>query len=186
MASPIVTNTSAQLNGATLVMGFSTSLTDAQIKALPTTPVTLVAAPASGYRIKVLGGTARVQFSGGAYTNINTTYCAVVVQVPGAYWLCTPLGINDSTLAAPLTRVTTIFGATSLGVIDLAPLAQPVDSGASSGDEGWYVSTTSASVATVEAQAVQIAADNNGSGVFTGGNSANTLKITLYYAVEPI
>jgi LEA14-like dessication related protein len=41
-------------------------------------------------------------------------------------------------------------------------------------------------VATVEAQAVQIAADNNGSGVFTGGNSANTLKITLYYAVEPI
>jgi hypothetical protein len=110
----------------------------------------------------------------------------VVVQVPGAYWLCTPLGINDSTLAAPLTRVTTIFGATSLGVIDLAPLAQPVDSGASSGDEGWYVSTTSASVATVEAQAVQIAADNNGSGVFTGGNSANTLKITLYYAVEPI
>jgi hypothetical protein len=187
MASPILTNTSAQLNGGSMVVGFTTTLTDAQIKALPTTPVTLVAAPSSGTRIKVIGGSASLNCSAGAYTNINTTYCVLSVQVPAGYWVSIPLCVNDTSLTRALTGVTTLFGATSTRIIDLAPLANPVNPGAKSGSSAaWFVPTSSPLSSDVNGTAVQLAADNNGSGNFTGGNASNTLKVTLYIAYEAI
>jgi hypothetical protein len=185
MASPIVTNTSAQLNGASLVYGFATTLTDAQIKALPTTPVTLVSAPASGSRIKVMGGSASLNTTAGAYTNINTVYCAVQIDNPSGDWMAGPLAVNDSSMTTPLTNVTSWFGGAAHLVIDIpCPAMKPIDAGAVSGHSEW-IQPFGASVSShVDATAVRISVDNGGSGVWTGGNSANSLIVTLYYAVE--
>jgi len=46
-------------------------LTDAQIKALPTTPVEIVAAPAAGLMIVPLAFSLVSSFGGGAYTNVD-------------------------------------------------------------------------------------------------------------------
>jgi hypothetical protein len=37
-----------------------------------------------------------------------------------------------------------------------------------------------------EAAAITLKADNNGSGNFTGGNAANSMKVTVYYSVEAL
>jgi hypothetical protein len=186
MASPIVTNTSTQLNGASLVYGFTTALTDAQIKALPTTPVSVVAAPGSGLRIKILGATMRVNQAAGAYTNVNTTYAVIALTHTSAAGDWVAQGpVNDSSMAAgALTIATNFLNSTTPQFYDFTvPALFPYGKGAQSGLVGWNTSgnfaiTDSANVA------VFLSMDNNGSGVLTGGNASNSGAVTIYYAVE--
>lgn len=189
MASPIVTDSSAQLNGASLVVGFSTTLTDAQIKALPTTPITLVAAPASGFRIKILGGTMRLNNAAGAYTNINTAYCELRVNVTAGWRLAGPVLVNDTEWSVALTGMTDVFGNAATYVLDVPTpgLLYPVDAGAQSGNSSGQLLLNPFNIpptADVDAKAALLSINNNGSGNLTGGNAANSLKVTLYYAYE--
>lgn len=210
MASCILANSTAQLNGktallletaATVTGGVTPAsdavqvgwmlrkqlvLTDAQIKALPTTPITLVSAPTSGFRVKVLGASATLVTTAGAYTNINATYCAVQLQVPTTTWAWGPLAVNDSSLTTDLTQVTATFGGTVAKTWDVPEPATPIDAGSTSGTHEYLVSRTAADTADWNGTALQIATDNNGSGVWTGGNAANTLRVTVYYTVEPV
>src|SRR6476659_156702 len=100
MAGRILTNTSAQLNGGAMIVSFTTTLTDAQIKASPTTPVSVVAAPGAGFRLKVVAATGVLDTAAGGYTNINTSYCAAFALVysdaaTGA-WMAMPTYLNDA------------------------------------------------------------------------------------------
>jgi hypothetical protein len=153
------------------------TLTNAQIKALPTTGITLVAAPSAGSRIKVLGATLVARFTAGAYTNVNVTTASLPIQASSGAWLVSPI-LNDS--GSSQADLTGFFGAFNI-VADLA-----VPSFFPNGTGGWTQYALTTTVANVDGLAVQLKMDNNGSGNLTGGNAANTLKVTLYYSVETL
>lgn len=165
--------------GGNVIRSATVTLTDAQIKALPTTAITLVAAPASGFRIKPISATLIIKSSAGAYTNINTTYAALQIEsTPGVVLLTPPS--NDNTITPAMTKLTDLFGATTR-VVDLSTW---VNVPASTGEQ--YVQPNILmTVAYGDGVLVRVKVDNNGSGNWTGGNAANTMTVVLYYAVEP-
>ncbi len=160
----------------------SVQLTNAQIKALPTTPITLVAAPGAGFRVKPISVTLQLSATVAAYTNINATSCAVSISMTdntGA-WVTTPL-INDSTTTPDLVDVTTVFGNIHTLCVDLiVPYANL------SGDQWIPTPADNHSFSDLNNKALVIAADNNGSGDFGGGNAAQFLNVLVGYAIEAI
>lgn len=210
MSSPVVTNSDTDLNGKTLLLAETSAsitgglvpasdavqvgwvyrkhlqLTDAQIKTLPTTPVTLISAPASGLAVQLVGTVLlSMRASAGAYTNVNATSANITIQMAGAGpWLA--LGPqNDSTLATPLGRLTTFLGAVNR-MTYLVPYAEAIQSGGGAGDWGYIQPVVDGPQTAYVATAVQLAADNNGSGNWTGGNAANTLNVVLYYTLTTV
>jgi hypothetical protein len=176
------------LGGAVPLQKATVTLTNAQIKALPTTPITLIAAPGSGYIIKLLAATVVVNTTAGAYTNIDTTYCAVpqFSHVSGGLWLATPAAINDDSLTTDMTYATTVLGSTAKRVLHcVVPVQVAADQGSTSGAEGIVFSNVTNAASDFENLPVLLDA-YNGSGDFTGGNAANTMRVTAYYTVEAI
>lgn len=178
-----VTGTLPVANGGTGVYaGFvpmlkaTASLTNAQILAGPTTPITLIAAPSAGTRIKILGASYRSNFVS-IYTNINATYAACALYYLGNFTQWAQTGVVDDA-GVSLTRFSDMFGTTNTTVIDTAPyLDAPGNS--------WVVPNNTA-LSFVDGVALAWKIDNNGSGNLTGGNAANTLKITTYYCLEAL
>lgn len=208
MADTVVLNTQAGTNGKTLatlegtaqsvtgelvpasdaaIVGWVrrkvVTLTNAQIKALPTTPITLISAPASGYWNHVLSASYRLQAGSGAYTNINATYSALVVQTASDNWLVTPI-VNDSGSTPALGRVSTFLGVAADYLVHAGEYVEGADS--SSGGADWGIPSAEALTSDFNGIATELALDNNGSGDLTGGHASNTLKVTVYYIVEPL
>ncbi len=166
------------------VQRVTVTLDDAQIKALPTTPITLTPVPNAGVRFKLVGATGILNNHAGVYTNIDATYASLQIETADGSWLAV-IG-NDSSVS--LGDVTTWFntnhdpasGGTG-GILDwLVPTAFPV------GANGWLTPILTTSKISVDGQALRLAMDNNGSGDLTGGNAANTFKVILYYLVEAL
>ena len=152
-----------------------TVLTDAQIKALPTTPVTLISAPGSGIRIRPIAWSLLADCSAGAYTNINTTYADVHLLIGTDYVGYGP--VNDSTTTPALTLLSSLFGSATDRMFDSAIPPQQANGG--------YTQTINFfNRNQQENAALQIAIDNNGSGAFTGGHAANTLTVITYCVLE--
>jgi hypothetical protein len=188
VASPIVTNTSAQLNGVQLAQSAPPiTLTDAQIKLLPTTPFQILAAPGVGIRAKVLGCTIALDSAAGAYTNINTTYASLVLTHTSAadFWLAVG-PVNDSTVGGPLGALTYFMGNTFNSVVECAQTGAIFDAGATSGVQLWFIASAPQGRTMFTNKAVYLSMDNNGSGALTGGNGANSMTVILYYALETL
>jgi hypothetical protein len=150
------------------------TLTNAQIKALPTTPITIVSAPGSGKRIKLIAVTLNASFAAGAYTNVDTNGSDLVIIGDGGDWLVSPL-VNDT--GASITLLTDFFHAANT-VTDLAPVAiYPTG--------GWNKYNDPPSpTGNLDNHAIQIGMDNGSN--LTGGNNANSLTVVLYYVVEAL
>lgn len=179
---PIANGGSGSASGYGLLKATGT-LTDAQVKALPTTPFALIAAPAVGFYIDWHWIVLITKFAAGAYTNLNATYCIIAASVNGG---APSINIvNDSTTTPALTTLTRFVGAATRRV-RLCPYVETV------GPTGeMYVISSTAdgtvgidAMATLDNKALQLYADNNGSGDFTGGNAANTLVYEVGYTVE--
>jgi hypothetical protein len=159
--------------GAT-VFKATTTFTDAQIKAMPTSALTLVAAQGAGTRIQLITIDLKGDFAAGAYTNVSTdgfVYASVGVGLEN---LSSAIA-NDSTI--PLTHLTTIFSAqVSQSVLVPNTYAEPVDNWGNIS----YVTTVSA--ASVN-QPLYLFINNAAAGNLTGGNAANTLTVNTWYGV---
>lgn len=157
-----------------ILKGTTTVLTDAQIKALPTTAVSLTGAPGTNNRIVPVFADCVTNFTAGAYTNINADgqiFAALENQETG-YLSFIP---NDSRI--PITYLDTLLSASARHfVLGQFFYAEPAF--------GWgNLPSLDAVTAASYNVPFQLFADNNGSGNFTGGNAANTWTITPYYSV---
>jgi hypothetical protein len=164
----------------------SVTLTNAQVIALPTTPVTLVAAPGANLRIKLVAPVTLIgNFGAGAYTNVNATYATLQVQLASGDWLACVLA-NDNTLTVPLARLSDFLGANNVCADLPVPYVDAIDNGNAAGSGEWVQPDSSTALTDAGNALIQLAMDNNGSGVLTGGNAANTLIVRVYYVIESL
>lgn len=163
------------LQSVTLVMGVPDTLlkatvvlTDAQIKALPTTAVTVVAAIA-GKLIVPFMVTLQLDATAGAYTNLSAG-TGDRIRISG------PLGrsfsVRNNVLLTPAEKRTTFLP--PLGALDAAP------------NTSVEIYTNVDQDGDIEGTALTINAVN-AAGDFTGGNALNEMTVTTFYdVVNPI
>ncbi len=158
------------------------ALTNAQVKALPTTPITLIAAPGSGNRLRPLAVSYSFATGSGAYTNIDATYADLHLMLGTDYVGYGP--VDDASTIPPLTLVTSVLGTAATRIFDQG---MPPQQGTPVAGSAGYVQTIAFyNRNQQENAALMIAMDNNGTGNLTGGNAANTLTVTIYYAIEAL
>lgn len=148
------------------------TLTDAQIKALPTTPFDLLPAPGAGKIIQFLGAVLNWDFAAGQYTNRNAD-CVLLAALNG--WAGTAAS-NFSNL-----EEFNVGGRVSLMQF-LSAFNFNQSSGPWTNYAHWTDNTSNPSSAYINTP-LQLMVDNAGSGNFTGGNAANSLKVTVTYQI---
>jgi len=153
--------------GGGSVLSATVELTDAQIKTLPTTPVELVAAQGSGKAIIPISCIAISDFSGGAYTNIT-----------GASWQLAVDG--DNPIGSPFDAFAALGDVGNIYVCQIACNDFYTGAGDFAGSSITYPVTVKSSYDNKELNLVDAF---GGVTNYTGGNAANTLKVTVYYVV---
>jgi hypothetical protein len=159
----------------------SLTLTDAQIKALPTTPVQIVAAPGAGRFLVPLGAWLIADTRAGAYTNFNagsgaTPFASSVFAAWDAVAINVALGpaIVDQFLTGT---------ARSIAYLSVASGNLQLVGGSLAANGGLVYSSASDASTGYDNAALLLVGENDAKGNFTGGNAANTLKATLFYVV---
>jgi hypothetical protein len=144
-------------------------VTNANLLTVPATPVVLIAAPGSGFVLRLLMATLTVNATAGAYAvgaddYLFIGYNGLESAIASAYVA------NDSGLG--LTDLDTLMEVADVNDVQLAPYSQAQTTFGVLGLPGLLSAR--------ENQPLSLGA----SGTFTGGNAANTLRVTLYYTVE--
>jgi hypothetical protein len=149
-----ISRTSLSVTSSNTVHTASLTLTDAQIKASPTTSQTIVAAPGSGYGIVVLSGLFAITKTAN-YTNVNA----------GAI-----ISLNASGMDYTTDENGDILSATS-GTGRFALMFSIIN-------QAYFNAAT-----ILDNVAVKVELSNNGAGDFTGGDAANSAIVTITYIV---
>jgi hypothetical protein len=137
--------------------------------------------------LKPLGLSWTKKAVGGAWTGTSATYATLQLQTEtSGVWLSDIIA-NDNSLTTPLTRLTDFLGGANTRVAFIAcPYNEPITISAS-GDVGYNAPVVTASTTDHDGLGMVLAMDNNGSPTaLGGGNAANTLRATVYYAIEAL
>lgn len=154
-------------------------LTDAQIKALPTSGFTIVAAPGSGFRIEPLHVAITVNTSAGAYTNIHANaYLHVHTSDWNNDWFDYLVNGN----ATSVTEVTGFLGGAARKRWRPKPAIYPGTAKLTAAYGGLAMVET----ATSSDNAPLILYMSNTGGNLTGGNAANSMTIECLYQAVPV
>lgn len=158
------------------ILSATVALTNAQILALPTTGIQIIAAPGSGFRINFIQATLTAKFTGGAYTGASAVSSSIQLVNGDGKTLSNYIA-NDNGVAIPFAYLTTFLDNTNK-VATLVPFSETTDVAADWGNLA-YVETA----ITSENKSLVINAAN-GAVNFGGGNAANTLSVKVLYTVD--
>lgn len=160
--------------GSGVLLTATVTLDNDQIKALPTTPVVIV--PATEV-LDYVGmptelpvpfmATMTFDTSAGAYTNVTTDHVPYFIVAFGADWSWS-------------ATVRTIELIPDSADVKFAWLPPDTQTGVLSPD---FTAAETFGADSLQDNALVVACNNGASGDFTGGNAANTLKVTVYYVV---
>lgn len=157
---------------ATVQRGALVTLTNAQIKALPSTPITVLPAPGASRRYSWLALDVQSDFSSGAYTNVSPDGW-IVARFSGGE-AATNYVANDSTI--PITFLDYFTSALDLSTtLMLYQYSEPVN--------GW--GNLPAIFAWHTNESITLTA-SNGLGNFTGGHASNVIRIIPYFITTAV
>lgn len=142
------------------------TLTDAQIRALPTIPITLVEAPGAGKMVNFISAIAVLRAAGGGYDGINVEYSVISISFG-----------NNLDNASCLFKSSGSINDAGNKVLQFLPAGDVGDELDNSQLVGQKVD-----LANCDNIPLKLLADNN-SVDFGGGHVNNTLKVTLYYTI---
>ena len=147
----------------------SAVLTNAQLLALPTTPLVLVPPPGAGLLLRFMGGFVSKDFTAGAYANVGGNAAMYFVyDTVSVFDVASYLEDGGGTLGwmagASVRQMNYGPQAQTLGT---AGTVLPVPSGADLRDTN-----------------IGFSIDNGGQN-FTGGDAANTMLVSTFYTVVP-
>lgn len=154
--------------GSQAIQSATVTLTDAQIKALPSTPFTLVAAPGSGKLILPVDAVMSLDAQGGAYTNV-TNQQMWLSYGSGGRTISAIYDENTQGAFADDSAVHVLLGFSNSQVTSLTGTVYST---------AWWSDDTGGI-----ANAALTLGMFNGGGDLTGGDPANSLKVTVLYAV---
>lgn len=146
------------------------TLTDAQIKALPTTPVEVVPAPGEGKIAYPIAGFLSIDTTEGFYENAPVTF--VVVSWGDATWEA--LAHLETNADVPFTQGGPVY------------LLMSQRAGISGSDLAATEISTSVEQIVNAPLSLYVFTEDDPAEDFTGGDPANTLKVTVWYAVVDV
>lgn len=152
------------------------TLTDAQIKTLPSTGIDIVAAPGAGFRHILLGAHVYLDASGGAYTNLAVAPGGFFIITQGTPWVSASVFDDGGLGNFDLTAM--------LGTAAKTAVWMPGYAGAYETNE-WWLAGKPVAVADVDNQPLILKA-SNALGNYTGGNVNNILVVRPYYFTIPM
>lgn len=159
------------------ILKATVSLTDAQVKALPTTPIQLVAAPGAGFRIQLLQASISANLTG-VYTNVNASaYCVLALA---ANEISNYIA-NDATTSPILSDATKLFATNTLSTAIFVNFSQVTTPAANQ-----WGNAVNVNALDFQNQALNLTVNNNGAGNFTGGNAANAFAVHVLYTVVSV
>lgn len=139
-------------------------LTDAEIKALPTTPIEIVPAVA-GKILKFLSAMVIIDVQAGVYTNVHADLNIQFTYDTALF--------DESASSIIVDPVNSLTDANNAWVSDVGPFFYTFNSAVGM---TW-------TLVNVQGQAFQLKADNAAQGDFTGGHADNTIKVRLFYLI---
>lgn len=150
-----------------------TPLTNAQIKALPGTPVTLLAGQGSGTVILVTFGLLEIDATLGIYTGMDATGSGIFISCGGA-----GVGTGAENSAVPLwTGLSDLMAHAGKRAVQMIP-----GNDATLG----YAAPLVFTPADLDNQPLKIEGFDNSASAWTGGNAGNSGRVTLSYRIYHI
>jgi len=159
------------------------TLTQAQLIALDTTPVVLIAAPGAGIRIQPWFASLVADTRNAAYTNIDVDAILRVRTADQTEEVLTAVTNGNST---GQTAVTDLLAAIARRTTQLLPFSYDGLAAAAGYLAGSGLPAPAYDPNAASNQALRIDLANGAAGNLTGGDPANTLQVVVYYTLETI